>query len=626
MTRRGPALTNDISPAQPASTPASDTVSAGADTCVTSPDRLEQYLSHLDAGQKKLGITSIERRIEILDRCREHIAEVAQDWVTAACEAKGIPQGSRAQMEEVLGGPGTAMRQLQLFIHTMKDIARYGRPKLPGRVRNLPDGRLAVPVTPCRGFHDRSVFIGFNATARLLPEVTPDNFDDSLALAYRNLDDSGTSLVLGAGNVASIPIADVLTKLCVDNRAVMLKMNPVNEYLAPIFERAFAPLIENDLLRIVCGDASAAATAIADDRIRDIHITGSDATYNAIVWGTDEGERDRRKRDNDPILTKPIGSELGNVSPWIVVPGEYSKGQLQQQAESIVGSMTNNAAFNCIATRAILTWRQWPERESFLERIEKLLGHIPQRKAYYPGAEQRYEKFTGMSAEKARGLVHKHPALGTADGREKRSDGSAVFVGGRSGTDETIPWTLIRDMLPERSSGLCSHESFVCLCTEIPIDADSPRDFLKKATTFANENLWGTLAATLSIPNAFRKQSGALLETCIDRLRYGIVSVNQWSGIVFALTSPPWGGYPDSTPQDIQSGTGWVHNSFMLSGIEKTVLQAPLTILPKPIWLPSHGNPEPVAWALFDLMNNPSLGELTKLSLRAVTGHFAKNT
>jgi acyl-CoA reductase-like NAD-dependent aldehyde dehydrogenase len=592
----------------------------------TEPNRLEQYLAELDAGQKRLGVTSIERRVEILAQCRDHIAEVRHDWVTAACEAKGIPAGSRMRMEEVLAGPATAMRQLQLFLHTMREIARNGRPKLPGRVTHRPDGRLAVPVTPCRGFFDSVAFTGFKATARLLPHVTPDNFDEHLAPAYRNLSDSGTSLVLGAGNVAGIPIADVLTKICVDNRAVLLKMNPVNEYLGPIFERAFAPLIQNDLLRIVYGDASVAATAIGDDRIRDIHITGSDITYNAIVWGPKGPERDRRRQNDEPLLQKPITSELGNMSPWIVVPGAYSNGQLQAQAESIVTSLTNNAAFNCIATRVILTWKQWPEREKFLDRIEQQLSLVPQRRAYYPGAEQRYEEFSGIEPDKARGLVDNHLATSTADTREKRDDGSTVFLAGRDGTDETLPWTLIRNVMPEHSASLCSHESFVCVSADIAIDADSPDDFLKKAVTFSNEKLWGTLAATLTVPNSFRRQSGALLEDSIDRLRYGVVAINQWSGLVFALLSPPWGGYPGSTPQDIQSGTGWVHNSLMLDGIEKTVLQAPLTVQPKPIWMPSHGDPEPVAWALFDLMRNPSIGTVANLSIKAIKGTLARST
>ena len=48
------------------------------------------------------------------------------------------------------------------------------------------------------------------------------------------------------------------------------------------------------------------------------------------------------------------------------------------------------------------------------------------------------------------------------------------------------------------------------------------------------------------------------------------------------------GSYPGSVPEDIQSGTGWVHNTTMLEGIEKAVLRHPLTIMPKPATFPSH--------------------------------------
>lgn len=38
------------------------------------------------------------------------------------------------------------------------------------------------------------------------------------------------ALVLGAGNVSSIGLMDVLYKLFIENQATLLKMNPVNEY------------------------------------------------------------------------------------------------------------------------------------------------------------------------------------------------------------------------------------------------------------------------------------------------------------------------------------------------------------------------------------------------------------
>jgi aldehyde dehydrogenase (NAD(P)+) len=80
----------------------------------------------------------------------------------------------------------------------------------------------------------------------------------------------------------------------------------------------------------------------------------------------------------------------------------------------------------------------------------------------------------------------------------------------------------------------------------------------------------------------------AAVERAIARLRYGVVSVNSWNGHAFVFCSPPWGAFPGSTPADIQSGTGWVHNTSMLESIEKAVLRHPITAVPKPTTFPSH--------------------------------------
>src|SRR5438552_1663899 len=63
-------------------------------------------------------------------------------------------------------------------------------------------------------------------------------------------------LVLGAGNIASLAPRDVLYSMFVENRVAVLKCNPVNDYLAPHLEHAFAALIEHGVLRIVKGDAA----------------------------------------------------------------------------------------------------------------------------------------------------------------------------------------------------------------------------------------------------------------------------------------------------------------------------------------------------------------------------------
>lgn len=591
----------------------------------TTSEELNRSIENLKGGSERLAKMSIQQRIEVLSQCIPGIRSVAREWAELACKAKGIRPHSTNRAEEVLGGPVATMRQLQLFLATMRDIDRTGRPQLPG-VTERADGRLGIQMTPCPGTWDPIVFINFKAKTWLKPNVVPETLNDTLATGYTHLNTSGVSLVLGAGNVSGIPAADVLTKLCVENRAVLLKMNLVNECLGGVFERAFAPLVEHDLLRVVYGDAGVGSSAVSDSRVDDIHITGSGATHDAIVWGTDSIEQSHRKRNNDPVLTKPISSELGNVSPWIMVPGQYSAAQLAAQADNIVSSMTNNAGFNCVATRVVLTWKQWPERERFLQLIEQTLSRVPQRKAYYPGAFDRYTEFAGMTPDEARGLLRKGMSgPQSMSGSRVAADGTTTFVAGPDGTDQTLPWSFIRNVNPNEPNPLFSKESFVCVCAEVPIDAHSPEDFFEKAVEFSNESLWGTLACSITLPNDFRRDDGrrGLLQNKLDELRFGAVSINQWSAIVFALMSPPWGGCSGGTLSDPLSGIGWVHNTFMLTDIDKTVLEAPLCVLPRPVWSPKHNRPEDTAWSLFNLMSNPSLWNVTKLSCRAVYGALA---
>ena len=50
-------------------------------------------------------------------------------------------------------------------------------------------------------------------------------------------------MVLGGGNVNSIPPTDCIYKMFVEGNVCILKMNPVNEWVGPFLEQALAPLI-----------------------------------------------------------------------------------------------------------------------------------------------------------------------------------------------------------------------------------------------------------------------------------------------------------------------------------------------------------------------------------------------
>lgn len=137
---------------------------------------------------------------------------------------------------------------------------------------------------------------------------------------------------------------------------------------------------------------------------------------------------------------------------------------------------------------------------------------------------------------------------------------------------------------------LFSTEPFCSILAEAPIGSADPVEYLERAVTFANNRLWGTLSATIVVHPMTLKDPrlGDEVERAITRLRYGSVAVNTWDGLSFCFGSPPWGAHPGSTPHDIQSGNGFVHNTAMLEAIEKVVLRHPITCQPKPAIFPNH--------------------------------------
>jgi hypothetical protein len=107
------------------------------------------------------------------------------------------------------------------------------------------------------------VFTGTTAEVWMEPRVTLEEAAAGMGRIYRpgGKDDGGVCFVLGAGNISSIAPMDALYKLFVEDRVVVLKMNPVNEHLGPTSRRRCRPLVEANFLRIVYGGAAGAATS-----------------------------------------------------------------------------------------------------------------------------------------------------------------------------------------------------------------------------------------------------------------------------------------------------------------------------------------------------------------------------
>jgi aldehyde dehydrogenase (NAD(P)+) len=398
--------------------------------------------------------------------------------------------------------------------------------------------------------------------------------------------------------VSSIPPTDVASKLFVEGKVCILKMNPVNEYLGPIFEEIFAYAIRKGWVAIAYGGAEVGRYLVEHPGVDEIHITGSDKTHDAMVWGPPGPEREARRARNEPLLTKEITSELGNVSPVIIVPGPYSDAEIGFQASNIAGAVVNNGSFNCNAAKLLVSPKGWTQRESFVGGIERELAEAPVRRAYYPGAEGRWKSFV--------------------DGRAN------VRQIGHAGPGE-LPWTVIRDVDPtKKDDPIFRDEPFCAVLSETAIGSDDPEQFLAEAVRFVNEQVWGTLNATLIVHPSTLAHHHAAVEKALEDLRYGAVGVNLWPATIFALGTTPWGGYPGSPLSDIQSGRGFVHNSFMIDDVEKCVARAPVMLRPvvdpKPLWFPGHRTAHQVGRRLVALERDGSWLRLPAVAAAAMRG------
>jgi acyl-CoA reductase-like NAD-dependent aldehyde dehydrogenase len=528
---------------------------AASDIPPTSREDMDAAIATLQTNKDAWLRVSIPDRIALITTVIRDFNAIAPRWVAACTRAKAIPAGSPAEGEEWATGPYVLLWNLQQLRRSLRQIQRNGQPTIPHGVTTRPDGQVVAHVFPDDRYN-ALLYMGLTADVWMEPGVTAAQLPNTQALAYKDKNHPGkVALVLGAGNVSSIGPADAFHKLFVEDQVVLFKTNPVNAYLGPLMQECFKSLIGAGYLQMAYGGAAEGAYLCNHPGVDEVHITGSDKTFDAIVFGPGP-EGAARKAAGTPLLQKRITGELGNVSPVIVVPGKWSDSDLDYHAAHLASMLTNNAGFNCNATRVILTHAGWPQREALLARLRAILAKTPPRAAYYPGARDRQQAF-----------VAAHP--------------EAVQLGGATG--DQLPWTFIQGVSPDASDDLVfTTEAFCSLFAETPLPAASAAEFLTKAVAFCNTQVWGTLNATIiAHPKSLPK---AAIDRAVADLRYGTVGVNYWAGTGFILGLTTWGAFPGHPFTDIQSGTGVVHNTLMFSRPQKSVMYAKFRMLPVPPW------------------------------------------
>jgi aldehyde dehydrogenase (NAD(P)+) len=540
-------------------------------------------------------------KIRHLRAMRARTVEVAAEWARLAANAKGIA-GTPLAGEEWFAGPYGLLVALDRLIATVAGVARGEPPALPGAVRTRGDGQLVVDVFPVEP-SDRVLLSGVRAEVWMQPGVTQESLASQTATTLKRADADGfVTLVLGAGNVASIPPLDVLTAMYTHGSVVMLKLNPVNAYLEPVFARVFASLIDEGFLRITGGGADVGAYLCSHPRIGAIHLTGGERTHDAIVFGTGP-DAAARKAAAQPMLDKTITSELGNVTPVIVVPGPWSEPDLAFQAANVATMKMHNAGANCIAAQVVVTPQTWQLAPRFVERVRDALRDAPPRPAYYPGAKERQAE-----------IARTHPQAETLN--PPGGGDARTFVPNLDAANRDEP--------------LFSNEAFGPVLGQTSLPGDDAAAFLRNAVAFCNDVLHGTLGASILIHPRTIAELGPAFDDAIAALRYGSVTINTWPGVGFLLPTASWGAYPGNTLANVGSGIGCVHNTFLFDRPQKTVVRAPFapfprsfgdgerTLLPTPPWFVTHRRADAVARKMFAFTAKHSLRRMLATAIAAM--------
>lgn len=559
--------------------------------------RIDAALDELREGEKAWASSTLSQRSALIARVRDLTVEHAAEWVAAATSIKGLDPASSLVGEEWMSGPYAFAGGAATLARTLSELDRGVSPLADVTFGTAPGGRATAQVLP-HGVFDHLLLSGFSAQVWLKPGIDADTARRTAGLAQLNpTATNGVGVVLGAGNIMSIAPLDTLYELIANNRVVALKLNPITDPMLPVLTKVLAPLIEIGAVRILTGGAETGGYLVAHDHVDHVHMTGSSITHDAIVFGTGESGA-ARKAAGEPLLTKPITSELGGVSPTIVLPGEWSRADIEFQAEHVATQRLHNSGYNCVASQVLVLSSEWKQREEFVTAVRDAMAAAPQRRAYYPGSDGRVES-----------AVDSYP-------------GAQRLNGGR---------VLIDNLNPGEETALLNTEYFAPVLGIVELPYSGER-FFTEATRTVNEKFIGTLGVNVLAHPRTIDSFGARFDELLAELRYGAIAVNAWTALAFLSPAATWGAFPGHTIDDVQSGIGIVHNAFLIDGAERTVVRGPfrpsprslinreLSISPKPPWFVSNRTAATTGRLLTAFAGRPSWAKLPAIFASALRG------
>ncbi len=498
---------------------------------------IDRFITTLRTNSKEFNSISNVQLASMLEETISNIKEVAFFWATICSDNKGTTK-TPAEGEEWLGGPFASVLATQYYITSLTNEDDLSEKKFN-------DEENSYKVFP-NNFIERLTFPFIEAKVYFNKSMSFDDINRYRGFSKRYDFDPSITLVLGAGNFSSIPYLDVLYHLITRKSVILLKLNPVNEYLKPVFEKVFQNFIERGYIIVTTGNIDESKYMATHPGINHIHLTGSDKTYEDIVYGRELTLKEKKSKAISKVNNKAITSELGNVTPIIIHPGKWSTSDIKYQARKIVTAKLNNNGFNCIAAQVVVLPDGWGQTDTLIKFVKHYMNKAKDRKAYYPESIERLEKL-----EKDKGY------------------------------ERVNALSCVTPHLTREIKSYSKYEIDEVWSTTIyfkKIEYSTNEEFANNAIDYCNDELWGNLGVSVIIKDHERKFNKHITNLYIDKLNYGTVAINEWAAIGYIIPQLPWGGYPGNRDNDVQSGQSVVHNSMLFESPLKGVVNTKFRI------------------------------------------------
>jgi len=541
---------------------------------------IDRNINTLRVKSKEFSTIENSKLISMLEESINNIKEIAYYWATVSAENKGVTN-TAAEGEEWLGGPFATVFGIQYYIDTLKDLNKPLNQELFNKHLNT------YKVFP-NNILEKIFFPFISAEIKFNKNIKFNEIEEFRGFAMRYKHEPSISLILGAGNVSCIPLLDAIYHLVAKRSVVYIKLNPVNEYLLPVYEKVFSNFISSGYMVITKGNVAESKYMTEHNGIDHIHLTGSDETYENIVYGRKLNNDEKKLKSLEKINNKSFSSELGNVTPIIVHPGKWSNGELKFQARKIVTAKLNNGGFNCISAQIVLLPDKWKHTKKLMKYIKFYMNKVDDRLSYYPNSinvlntlekDKNYERLNAESCST--------PHLSREIKAYSKYETSEIW-----GTSIYFK----------------------------KISYETDKDYAENAIKYCNETLWGNLGSTVLIKKYNSKKIKPITDLYIENLKYGTVAINEWSAIGFIIPTLPWGGFPGNKDNDIQSGQDFVHNSMFfespLNGIVYSKFR--MSNIIDPLWFVTNKKGKKVFKNLTYFQIDKSFINFIKLAFSAV--------